>query len=256
MELSELLNQKLFGSDSLNTLSETAGADRDKVSQALRDALPVLVRSMQKNASTESGKAALAKALDDHAGDDTGDVSRFIKNADLKDGSKILGHILGDNEKTLESAVSTRAGLSPAQTSALLSAAAPLLLNILGQKKKDDDEKEPGGLLGILASAFLGGGGQNGGALAGGLGSLFGGGNDDDQGGGNLGALAGGLGSLLGGGKDDDQGGGNLGSLLGSMFGGGEEEKPVVIKPAGRKTAVRKTAPKKPPAKKPGTVNR
>ena len=101
------------------------------------DAVPTLIQNMQKNASTKSGEKSLAKALSDHAKDDTGNISDFLKNADLEDGAKILGHILGENKNVLESGVAKKSGLSSDQVSTILSAAAPLLLNVLGQKKEE-----------------------------------------------------------------------------------------------------------------------
>jgi len=229
MDLSKMLKDTLLGSSSINTLSETSGANKNQVQQVLMDALPTLVQSMQKNASTKSGADSLSKALSDHAKDDTSNIGSFLKNVDLEDGAKILGHILGDKTKTVESGAAKRTGLTASQAGTILASAAPLLLNLLGQKKAEEDQKESGsgGLFSVLASALLGGlddkvgsGGDGSGdnslgeKLADGLGDV----------------LASGLGSLLGGdsskgkskgrSKSSSSGGGLLGGLIGSLLGG------------------------------------
>ncbi len=115
--------------------SETSGASNDQVKQALSNALPTLVQSMQKNVATKSGEEALAKALSDHAKDDTSNISSFLKNVDIEDGTKILGHILGDNKKSVEKGVA-KSQLTSSQTSTILATAAPLLLSLPGNEEK------------------------------------------------------------------------------------------------------------------------
>jgi len=226
MELSQLLGEVLLGNSSINTLSESSGASKDQVKQVLGSALPTLLQNMKKNASTESGEAALAKALSDHAKDDTKDISSFLKNVNIEDGTKILGHILGDDKKTVETGIAKKSGLTSGQTSTILATAAPLLLSLLGSKKDEEGgKKDSGGLLEVLASALLGGSGGLGNALSGGLGSLLTGGNSQD--------------------------GGALGSIIGSLLGGDDIKKPEA-KPAAKK----KTTAKKPTTEKTATAEK
>jgi hypothetical protein len=232
MDLAKMLKDTLLGSDSISTLSKTTGAKQDQVKQVLMDAVPTLIQNMQKNASTKSGEKSLAKALSDHAKDDTGNISDFLKNADLEDGAKILGHILGKNKNVLESGVAKKSGLSSDQVSTILSAAAPLLLNVLGQKKEEQEKSQSGGLLDLLTSALF----------------------DDGKGGDDsLGeVLVEGLGSMLVGGKagKKSSSGGALGSILGSLL-GGEAKKPAAKKTTAKKTTAKKsTGTKKSTAKK------
>lgn len=232
MDLAKMLTDTLLGSSSVNTLSKSSGANKDQVKQVLAGALPTLVQSMQKNASSKSGEESLAKALSEHAKDDTSNVSAFLKNVDLEDGAKILGHILGDNKNKVESGVAKESGLTSSQTSTILASAAPLLLSVLGQQKEDEDKKDTGGLLSVLGSALLGGGDSNG---SDGLGD----------------ALIDGLGSLLAGddGKKKGGSGGVLGSLIGSLFGSGNKQ-------SAKKTTAKKTTAKKTPAKKTSTAKK
>jgi len=192
-----------LGDQSISALSKSSGANKKQVQQVLINGLPTLIRNMQKNASTKSGAASLAKALSDHARDNTSDVSAFLGNADLADGAKILAHILGDKQKTVVSDLAKKADLSTDQTMTILAAAAPLLLSLLG-KKKEADKADLGGLLTSLAGSLLSGGAPKKGSSA-------------KKGGGDLGdVLADGLSSLLTDGKGQ---GGALGGILGSLLG-------------------------------------
>jgi hypothetical protein len=257
MDLAKTLKDTLLGSTSIKTLSETSGANKSQVQQVLQDALPTLVQSMQKNASTKSGADSLSKALSDHAKDDTSNIGSFLKNVDLEDGAKILGHILGDKTSTVETGVAKKSGLTASQAGTILATAAPLLLNLLGQKKEEEDqnENESGGLFSVLASALLGGnddkngssGGNNslGETLADGLGDV----------------LAVGLGSLLsGGGKSkgkskskSSSSGGILGGLIGSLLSGATGTPAADTK---KKATTRKTTTKTATAKRATTSSK
>jgi hypothetical protein len=243
-----ILDTLLSGS-SLSALSELTGAGSDQVQNVLAQAVPTLVTGMKKNASSKDGEQSLTTALSQHAKDDTSDVASFLKNVDLKDGDKILSHILGGNKPAVESGIAKKAGVSKNQTATILSAAAPLLLSLLGNKK----EEGAGGLMGMLGS-LLGGGGGSG---------------DDGFGLDDVASM------FLGGGKDDkdekEESGGDLGDMLmgglGSLFGVGDSEekkKPAAKKPAKKKkttakkpTTSKKTTTSKKPAttKKPTTNN-
>lgn len=214
MALSKILTDTLLNSNSVKSLSQVSGADDNQVKQVLMDSLPTLVQNMQKNASTKSGEQALAKALSDHAKDDTSNISAFLKNVDLEDGAKILGHILGNKKNTVESGVAKKSGLTSSQASTILAAAAPLLLNVLGNQKEKEDKKESGSLINVLASALFDG--------------------NDNKGSNGVGeALADGLGSLLGGNSSSKNKGEAIGGIIGSLLGG-----------AGKKTAAKKSSAK------------
>jgi hypothetical protein len=240
----DLLSTLLQGG-SLETLSKLSGAGKGQVQQVLTDAVPTLVQNMQKNASTKSGEKALSSALSTHAEDDTSDVSSFLKNVNLEDGGKILTHILGGKKSSLESGIAGKSGLTSDQTATILSAAAPLLLSVLGSKQKEKAGKDSsGGLMDILTSA------------------LFGGGDSEDKpkekdDGFDLGDAAT---LLLGGSKDNGSKSDGLSDLLigglGSLLGGDSGKKSTTKKKtttstkkktptAKKKSTTKKTTPKK-----------
>ncbi len=140
----------LLSSDVISSIAKSAGASKGDTSSVLANALPDLVKSMASNASTKEGAKSLSKALDDHTTDNG--IGSLLKNIDLEDGSKILGHILGDDKKSTESKVSKKSGVDKDTTATILATAAPLLLSALGSEKKSRKTKDNdlGDLLGSL----------------------------------------------------------------------------------------------------------
>ena len=176
MDLVNILST-LAGNDTVNEISKKFNIDTNKVSSVIKNALPTLIGAMQKNASTEGGAAALAKALGDHAGNANSMISN-LKNVDLTDGSKILGKILGNNATSIFEGIGKQTGTTGLQVNNILSSIAPALMNMLGKLKGNNNTGNDA--LGALLGSVLGGGSSNnaGGGLGnilGGLGKIFGG---------------------------------------------------------------------------------
>lgn len=142
----------LLSSDVIESLAKTAGASKEDTSSVLANALPDLVKSMATNASTKEGAKSLEKALDAHTSDDG--ITSLLKNIDMEDGAKILGHILGNDSDSVRSKVSKKSGVDSDITSTILSNAAPLLLSALGSEKKKNGTSADG--LGDLLGSLLG----------------------------------------------------------------------------------------------------
>ena len=175
MDLANILSS-LAGNDTVNEISKKFNIDTNKVSSIITSALPTLIGAMQKNASTESGAAALAKALGDHAGNANSMISN-LKNVDLTDGSKILGKILGGNASSIFDKIGKQTGTTSGQVSNILSSIAPALMNMLGKLKGNNTGNDA---LGALLGSVLGGGSSSNaggglGSILGGLGKIFGG---------------------------------------------------------------------------------
>ena len=174
MDLVNILSS-LAGNDTVNEISKKFNIDTNKVSSVITSALPTLVGAMQKNASTEGGAAALAKALGDHAGN-AGSMLSNLKNVDLNDGSKILGKILGSNASSIFDKIGKQTGTTSGQVNNILSSIAPAMLNLIGKMKNNNNTDNDA--LGALLGSVLGGGSNSGsgmGGILGGLGKLFGG---------------------------------------------------------------------------------
>ena len=207
----------LLSGGGLNAISRRTKVAKEDVAKVLSAGIPALVGGMRRNAGAEAGAASLSKALADHSSADVSNPADFLKNADLKDGKKILGHVLGDDQKGLVDEISRAAGVTKGKTGTILALVAPLLLSLLGSQNSGSS----GGLLGMLGGLL--GGGQSSGGL---LGGLLGGGQQpaqpQQQSSGLLGSLLGGsassnasmasglFSSLLGGGNSQNNAGGNV----------------------------------------------
>ena len=193
----------------LNALSKRTKVDKQDVAKVLSAGIPALVGGMRRNAGAETGAASLSRALSDHSTADVSNPAEFLKNADLKDGKKILAHVLGDDEKQLVDEISRASGVTKGKTTTILALAAPLLLSLLGGQ---NNQSSGGGLLSLLGGLL--GGGQSSGGL---LGGLLGGGQQQAQPQQQSTSL---LGSLLGGSSDSNA---SLASgLFSSLLGGSD----------------------------------
>lgn len=160
----------LAGNDTVNEISKKFNIDTNKVSSVITTAMPTIIGAMQKNASTESGAAALAKALGDHA-NNSGSMISNLAGVDLTDGSKILGKILGNNAGSIFDKIGKQTGTTSGQVNNILSSIAPAMMNILG--KLNNNNNTGNDALGALLGSVLGGGASS--SNTGGLGSILGG---------------------------------------------------------------------------------
>ncbi len=129
MSLLDTLLRSMTSSSSLDTMSQRTGGSNDQMAALITAALPILLRAMTANASTQAGAASLNEALGQHR--ETGSVAEQFAAADMDDGAKILQHILGRNSSSVMSGLSQQSGLSNDQVGSALSALAPVLLSSL-----------------------------------------------------------------------------------------------------------------------------
>ncbi|MCR5172562.1 MAG: DUF937 domain-containing protein [Treponema sp.] len=147
----------LLSSSAIKGISKTSNASTDEVQRILANAVPALLQGANKQATSKSTAENFAAALSQHAQDDTSNITSFMKNVDLDDGTKILGHLLGSSEKSTTAQISKASGTSAAKTISVLSALAPLLMSLLGQQTQSSS----GGAQASMASSLLGGLMQN-----------------------------------------------------------------------------------------------
>lgn len=152
MDLTKLAGT-LLSSDSISGLSNLTGASDKDVSNVLAQALPALLSGANSQAKDKDTAESFATALSDHAKDDTKDLSKFLGNVDLKDGGKILTHLLGSDKDDVIGNIAESTGVSKKDTNSIVSGIAPLLLSLLGQQADEDDDKESGSA--NLVSALL-----------------------------------------------------------------------------------------------------
>ena len=141
----------LLSSDSVGGVSKKTGSSGGDVSKVLVQALPLLLDGANDQAKGKKTSKGFASALSDHAKDDTSDLAGFLGNVDMEDGAKILGHLLGSGEEEKVDEIAEESGVDKTDVLAIMSAAAPLLLSLLGQQTEEEDKKEAvGDLVGVL----------------------------------------------------------------------------------------------------------
>ena len=130
----------LLGSDLGKTIisgvAGSTGQDTNKTSSVLTMALPVLMKAMQRNASTPQGAEGLLGALSGkHNGgilDNLGDLFKGGVNQEVtNDGGKILGHILGNRQRGVEQVIGQKAGMDAGSVANILKVAAPILMGVI-----------------------------------------------------------------------------------------------------------------------------
>ena len=110
MNLLNVLLKTLLGDSSLSALMEKTGLSAAKLKKLIPQALPLLLKYLTGNASTEGGALSLLGALGQHSG--TKALHDQIAEADETEGGKILGHIFGkDNDSALKGKVDLSDGL-------------------------------------------------------------------------------------------------------------------------------------------------
>ncbi|MGB6269136.1 MAG: DUF937 domain-containing protein, partial [Olleya sp.] len=153
----DLLNSDL-GKTIISGVSGSTGTDQNKTSSVLTMALPVLMKAMERNASTPEGAEGLLGALKGkHNGsilDNLGDLFGGGVNEEVTtDGSKILGHVLGSKQQGVEKVIGEKSGLDMGSVGNILKVAAPILMGVIGKQATQNNvssQSDLGGLLGGL----------------------------------------------------------------------------------------------------------
>jgi len=155
----DLLNSDL-GKTIISGVSGSTGTDQSKTSSVLTMALPVLMKAMERNASTPEGAQGLMGALsskhdgsilDNLSGLFGGGVDDNVKT----DGAKILNHVLGQKQNGVQQVIGQKAGIDASSVGEILKVAAPILMGVLGKQSRESNVSNPneissllGGLLG------------------------------------------------------------------------------------------------------------
>lgn len=206
----DLLNSDL-GKTIISGVSGSTGTDQSKTSSVLTMALPVLMKAMQRNASTPQGAEGLMSALSNkHDGsilDNLGGLFGGGVDEDVKtDGDKILGHVLGQKRQGVEQVIGQKSGLDAGSVGNILKVAAPILMGVLGKQTRQNNVSSSNDLGGLLGGLLGGSSAKQEQSF---LESIL----DADGDGSVVDDVAG---MLLGGNKKK----GGLGGLLGGLFGG------------------------------------
>ncbi|GGI57387.1 DUF937 domain-containing protein [Winogradskyella haliclonae] len=161
----DLLNSDL-GKTIISGVSGSTNTDQGKTSSVLTMALPVLMKAMERNASTPEGAQGLMGALNGkHDGSILDNLSGLFGggvNEEVKtDGSKILGHILGQKQEGVQQVIGQKAGLDAGSVGNILKVAAPILMGVLGKQSRQNNVSSQSDL-GSLLGGLLGGASNSG----------------------------------------------------------------------------------------------
>ena len=210
MSLLSILTKSLLSDVALKALTKKTGLSSAKLKKLLPLAVPMLLKALTNNASSQSGLESLLGALTQHTNKKS--LPEQIQDADTTDGGKILGHIFGADSHAALSSLAQQSDLNEQEVGSALSSITPALLS--GLSAATSSGAKPGfdlsdGLdLGDVMAIF-GGGAPSGGGLLGGL-----------LGGGSKPAAGGLLGSLLGGNADEKDDSLNGTALLSALLSG------------------------------------
>ena len=155
MNLLNLLLGSMTSEDTVNTLSQKTGTSSKQVSMLITLALPLLIKYLTKNASSQSGAQSLLGALMQHTNKNS--MADQVAQADEEDGKKILQHILGDRSTDVMNDLAGKTGLSGDQVSQLLGNLAPSMMSGLSaaaNKGSNQQSEDDGFDLSDLAGMF------------------------------------------------------------------------------------------------------
>lgn len=207
----DILNSDL-GKSMVSGVAAQTNQPQGKTQEVLTMALPVLMTAMKRNASSPEGAQGLLSAItSQHDGSILNNLSGLFGGGGvdanvISDGSKILGHVLGNKQSNVENAISAKSGIDASSVAQILKVAAPLVMGMLGSQAKQQNVNSPSGLDGLLGGLLGGSSKKNEQSFlesildANGDGSII-----DDV-----------AGMVLGGNKTK----GGLGGLIGGLFGG------------------------------------
>ncbi len=197
MNLMNVLLSALTSGSAIKALSDKIGLPENTLRMIISIAVPLLLMKLTNNASSQNGAGSLLGALSQHRGTDSVDAQ--LKSADVEDGAKIIGHILGDQQDDLVKAVAAQANVNPQDVNNVLGNISPTILNGLSSATQAASQQQSAGV--DLSDGF------DLSDMMGLMGAASGPAGFSDP--------AMGLGDLLGG----SSGAGDMGSLFGSLMG-------------------------------------
>lgn len=140
-----------LGGGGIGEIARSVGVSDSDVTKVLGGAVPAIMAGLTRNSASSDGAAGLASALDrDHDGSILDDVMGYLGGGgNLADGAGILGHVLGGQQRSIESAVSRSSGVDLGAVTKIMAMVAPLIMGALGKAKRRQGF-DAGGLAEIL----------------------------------------------------------------------------------------------------------
>ncbi len=127
MNLLGILLKLMLAKKSIDSVAGKTGLSDKQIKKLLTLALPLLMKYLTSNASQGNGALSLLGALSQHTNKDSVDLQ--LRQADEKDGSRIIGHILGGDEDKVTRDLAAQTGIDPLMVAKVLAIIAPFLLS-------------------------------------------------------------------------------------------------------------------------------
>ena len=127
MNLLSLLLKSLLTDASVSALAKKTGLNASSLKKLIPLAVPLLLKFLTKNASSESGALSLLGALSQHTNQKA--LSDQIDEADTEDGGKIIGHIFGNQSNAVAGQLAQQSGMSERDVNSALAGIAPALMS-------------------------------------------------------------------------------------------------------------------------------
>ncbi|SKB33799.1 protein of unknown function [Salegentibacter holothuriorum] len=150
----DLLNTQI-GEQLVNKASSKTSEDKGKVTSALGMALPLILGAMKRNTKNPEGAENLDKALqsEKHNGDVLNNLEDRETEELTREGSDILGHVLGSKQKGISKTIAGTLNMEETSVNKIIEMAAPIIMGLLGQQKRKDNV-DASGLPGLLGSVM------------------------------------------------------------------------------------------------------
>lgn len=144
MNLQSIITSTLLSGAALDVLSKKTKVPKSKLKPIVAAAIPLLLGNMTRNAASKDGAASLLSALGKH--ETKKSAQQQIEEADLEDGAKILGHILGDGKKNAFASIAKEADVDEKDVDGVLNNIAPLLMSSLSSATGSAKSKKKAGV--------------------------------------------------------------------------------------------------------------
>ncbi len=127
MNLLGMLLKLMLAKNAVSSVAGKTGLSDKQIKSLMTLAIPLLLKYLTGNASQGSGAQSLLTALSQHTNKNSMDLQ--LQDADEKDGSLIIGHILGNDRDKVTRDLSSQTGIDPAMVARILTIIAPALLS-------------------------------------------------------------------------------------------------------------------------------
>ena len=143
-----MLAGELMSGSSVKQVAKAAGVNEKQAENLMGNAIPLLVQAMSDNAGTKVGAESLYEALGQHSNGLS--AAEQLDRADLEDGDRIIGKILGDNKQGVTEALAKQAGVTKGNSAKILALLAPVILSLISTETNTNNTSS-GGLSSLLS---------------------------------------------------------------------------------------------------------